>query len=127
MWPNDLKDPFPTCLRRRLRERNVNQKQLADDLKISANTVSAWATGGHSPKAVILPRLAHNLDTNVGALFGETTESSGGGRAGQDGAAVALDLMHRLAGLGIGESAARLVDSAPDLLEILQLAEAAKS
>ena len=107
-----------------LKERHVSRAKLARSLGVSQNTVSSWTTGLHSPKAVVLPQIAQELDTSVGDLFGEKRPQRIDLASRSDEADLeALELVHRLAALQIGESVERLADAAGDLLEILRQAE----
>jgi transcriptional regulator with XRE-family HTH domain len=115
---------FHVRLGERLKERRITQARLAKNLGVSENTVSGWTTGLHSPKAVVLPNIARELKTSVGDLFGEEhqpppSQDAPSGR----GDSAALELVRRLAALGLSEHLERLGPAVPDLLEILRLAE----
>jgi transcriptional regulator with XRE-family HTH domain len=114
---------FHALLGKRLRERRISQARLAKNLGVSENTVSGWTTGSHSPKAKVLPKIARELETSVGELFGEEPPAPPTETEGVSPDSIALGLVRRLARLGLVEQLDELRSIAPELLKILKSAE----
>lgn len=107
----------------RLKERRISQAQLAKSLGVSENTVSGWATGLHSPKAKVLPEIARELETSVGELFGEKPPAALAEAGDISPGSIALDLVRRLASLGLVQELEALGSIGPELFKILKSAE----
>jgi len=52
------------------KELGMTQQKLAEQLNVSFQAVSKWETGATVPDALLLPQLAHLLQTSVDALVG---------------------------------------------------------
>lgn len=59
-----------SSIKRRLKELSMTQRQLADGLGVTNNTVSRWVTGSVDPPLSRLPDIASLLQVAVGDLFG---------------------------------------------------------
>jgi transcriptional regulator with XRE-family HTH domain len=57
---------------RAFREREgLTQQQLGERCGVDGSTVSYWESGKNSPRAKMLAKLATELSTTVGELYGE--------------------------------------------------------
>lgn len=66
------KEPFPTRLRELLEERNVTQRQLADYLNCTRQSVSLYATGQSTPDIKIFMKIADFFDVSYDYLLGKS-------------------------------------------------------
>jgi transcriptional regulator with XRE-family HTH domain len=58
-------------IRERRMEKHLNQKQLAEKLKVSQNTLSKWETGKVYPSLKYLYRLEEILECTLRDLYDE--------------------------------------------------------
>ena len=52
------------------KERGLNQRELAQAIKVSQPTVAAWENGENEPKAIYIYRLAKFFDVTSDYLLG---------------------------------------------------------
>lgn len=62
-------------IKRARKAKGLRKTQLAKLLDVSRSTITAWEAGGPGPRLDDLPRIAHQLDTTVGDLIGESSAS----------------------------------------------------
>ena len=53
---------------------SLTQEQLADELGISAQSVSKWETGASMPDITLLPKIAERFGVSIDELFDLTVE-----------------------------------------------------
>ena len=63
---------FSDRIARLRKEKGLNQKDLAEKLKVSIDSVRRWEQGKRSPDIEILNKIAEVLDTTVSYISGET-------------------------------------------------------
>ena len=65
---------FSDRITRLRKEKGLNQKELAERLSVSVDSVRRWEQGKRSPDVEILCKLARTLDTTVSYITGETDD-----------------------------------------------------
>ena len=66
---------FSDRIARLRKEKGLNQKQLAEKLGVSVDSVRRWEQGKRSPDVEMLRTLAQALSTTVSYISGETDDS----------------------------------------------------
>ena len=64
------REPFPTILRTLLQERNITQKELADNLGVTRQVISLYATGQSTPDIKTFNKMVKYFDVSAGYLLG---------------------------------------------------------
>lgn len=67
---------FSDRIARLRKERGLNQKQLAEKLEVSVDSVRRWEQGKRSPDVEMLRNIARVLNTTVSYISGETNDAS---------------------------------------------------
>lgn len=67
---------FSDRIARLRKDKGLNQKQLAEKLEVSVDSVRRWEQGKRSPDVEMLRNIAQVLDTTVSYISGETDDPS---------------------------------------------------
>ncbi len=67
---------FSDRIARLRKEKGLNQKQLAEKLKVSVDSVRRWEQGKRSPDVEMLRNIARVLNTTVSYISGEIDDAS---------------------------------------------------
>ena len=73
-----------THIKRLRAAKRMTQEELAAQLHVTRQAVSAWETGKALPDVEMLERIAAALDADRGDLWGEKRPGSGGAETGMD-------------------------------------------
>ena len=66
---------FAETLKRRMTERGISQRAMAEQVFVTRPTVARWENGSRLPDAAMIARLAHCLGVDVGTLLSAATRS----------------------------------------------------
>ena len=72
---------FSDRIARLRKEKGLNQKELAERLSVSVDSVRRWEQGKRSPDVEMLCKLARTLDTTVSYITGETDDPKPNGES----------------------------------------------
>lgn len=103
-----------------MREPRSSGRQLAREIGVNKDTLSAWRQGKSQPRAYQLPKLAEALGIRVEDLEHDGAATSPQGPATPDLLAL-LDVLARLS--DVGPAVTRVGDAAPDIVEALREAK----
>ena len=87
---------FSDRIARLRKEKGLNQKQLADLLSVSVDSVRRWEQGKRSPDVEMLRNIAQVLNTTVSYISGETDDANPVKNPPIDSPQDASSLMERL-------------------------------
>ena len=66
---------FAETLRKLRTDKKLSQRELAERLYVTRSTIARWESGSRLPDALMITRLAKNLDTDVNILISAAVES----------------------------------------------------
>jgi len=108
---------FPMRLKRLIDASAYSQRELADELGVSKQSVTNWTQGYNEPSLRHLRGIARLLDLPLGTLLEEA------GDADRPDTALAASLLRELTSQPIAPAVRSLAGAAPDLFDLLNRAE----